>query len=119
MKRRTVLKGGLILAVTGHTAAGVVSIADPLLDTIRQFRAGEKAYNAIPMEHITDANRDHLVQATYGAAMDRLDAWEAPALSREGAIEALKLMEEQDVFIDVIGESMRKAVLGYLESLPA
>ncbi|MFA1622509.1 hypothetical protein ACDY96_06660 [Rhizobium mongolense] len=43
--------------------------------------------------------------------------WKDAARTREGAIEALKLMAEQEVFIDSMGEPLRLAVLRYLESL--
>ncbi|NTG71705.1 hypothetical protein G6M02_00040 [Agrobacterium rhizogenes] len=49
--------------------------------------------------------------------MNRLLEWDQPALTHEGAIEALKFMAENDVFVDDMGEPLRLAVLGYLESL--
>ncbi|MGI8397774.1 hypothetical protein ACRYWZ_15485 [Agrobacterium deltaense] len=92
---------------------------DPLLDTIKGFRKALAAYSAIPVEEITQANEDGFVEKTYGPWMDMLDDWDEPARSVEGAIEAIKHMQDQDVFIDIVGKSMAKAVLGFLEGVRA
>ncbi|MUZ72938.1 hypothetical protein GOZ90_09610 [Agrobacterium vitis] len=117
MNRRTILKGGLVLAATSHTAAGTTIVADPLLNAIRDYRTGIDVMNAIPPALITMENEDDLVQATYGPHQHRLQQWNTPAMSREGAIEALRLMESEHVFVDEIGVSMHRAVLAFLEGL--
>ena len=116
MNRRTVLKGGLVLAATSHTAVGTATPVDPLLEAIHDFREGCERYNVMSRT-MADGDEEAYILATCGPPQDRLCAWTAPAITREGAIEALKFMEEQDVFIDRIGEGMRRAVLGYLEGL--
>jgi hypothetical protein len=101
----------------------VISIAkcrpcnDPLMDTIEAYRAGLREMNAIPIDDVTFENEDELVAKTYGEPMNRLLQWDQPALTKEGAIEALKLMDEQNVFTDRVGETMRLAVLRFLEAL--
>lgn len=116
MNRRTVLKGGLVVAIAGHTAAGVAVAADPLAQAIRDYRAGKAAYCVTPT---TSETEDAVYEMTIGRTERIVDNWDQPALTREGAIEALKLMEEEEVFIDKVGERMCRAVLGYLEGLPA
>lgn len=92
---------------------------DPLLDTINGFRKALATFSAIPVDQITNANEDGLVEETYGPWMDKLDDWDQPARSVEGAIEAIKLMQDQDVFVDIVGKSMAKAVLSFLEGVRA
>ncbi|MBY2932712.1 hypothetical protein [Rhizobium leguminosarum] len=89
---------------------------DPLRDTIHAYRDGVKKLGAMK-EQITRDNEDSFVQQTYGPCMDALLTWDKPAGTREGAIEALKLMSEEQVFLDSMGEPLRLAVLRYLESL--
>ncbi|WIC86871.1 hypothetical protein A6U93_18535 [Agrobacterium tumefaciens] len=104
-----------VLDIPGVTAAP----QDPLLDTIKGFRDGLAAFSAIPGDQITQENEEGLVEETYGPWQDELDDWDEPARSVEGAIEAIKLMQQQDVFIDVVGKSMAKAVLSFLEGVRA
>ena len=104
-----------VLDIPGVAAAP----QDPLLDTIKGFRDGLAAFSAIPGDQITQENEEGLVEETYGPWQDELDDWDEPARSVEGAIEAIKLMQEQDVFIDVVGKSMAKAVLSFLEGVRA
>ncbi|WCK24130.1 hypothetical protein [Agrobacterium pusense] len=92
---------------------------DPLLDTIKGFREALAAFSAIPVDEITQANEDALVEETYGPWMEKLDNWDEPARSVEGAIEAIKHMQNQEVFCDVAGKSMAKAVLAFLEGVRA
>jgi len=92
---------------------------DPLLDTIKGFREALAAFSAIPVDEITQANEDSLVEETYGPWMEKLDNWDEPARSVEGAIEAIKHMQNQEVFCDVAGKSMAKAVLAFLEGVRA
>lgn len=90
---------------------------DPLIDAIAAYRDGMAQLNAIPEEQITKENENALIAGTYEVPMHRLLDWDKPALTTEGAIEALRLMSEEDVFVDDMGEPLRRAVLGYLESL--
>ncbi|KNY35576.1 hypothetical protein [Agrobacterium sp. SUL3] len=113
----TVDKDGIY---TGLVVSGLaVAPQDPLLDTIKGFRDGLAAFSAIPGDQITGANEDGLVEATYGRWLVKLDDWDEPAGSVEGAIEAIKLMQDQDVFVDVVGKSMARAVLSFLEGVRA
>lgn len=118
MNRRTMLKGGLVLAATAHSAAVAPIIADPLLSVSNAYKSGLAAFNAIPDDILTRENEEQFVADTYADAHDQIAAWDQPAMTRDGAIEALRFMKEQDVFSDAFGEPLRRAVLGYLESLP-
>lgn len=55
--------------------------------------------------------------ATYVPPMEVLRAWQQPAISREGAIAALRLVvkEEDDFWANDVHGAMVKAALGYLE----
>ncbi|NTF35528.1 hypothetical protein [Agrobacterium rubi] len=92
---------------------------DPLLATIQEFHSGLTRFNELEKETVTQADEDRLVAETYGGPIDRLYDWDAPAVTLEGAIEALKLMKQQDVFSDRLGESMARAVLSFLEGAKA
>jgi hypothetical protein len=90
---------------------------DPLLDAINGYRNGIEELTAIADSgQITRENEDQIYQETLGKYEDVLDTWDQPAPTREGAIAALVLMGERDMFEDIIGEPLRKAVLGYLEA---
>lgn len=91
---------------------------DPLLSTILEYRSGLERLNELK-SLITPENEDRLVGETYGPYEEKLMKWDTPAVTVEGAIEALKLMEESDVFIDTLGEKMSRAVLSFLEGLRA
>lgn len=89
---------------------------DPLIAEIRAYREGVAKFNAIPLDQITRENEDQLADEVYQRHENALLNWNQPALTRTGAIEALKLMGESDAFRDDIGEPMRLAVLRYLEA---
>lgn len=89
---------------------------DPLLTKIKDFQAGLERLRSIK-DTITTENEERLVAETYGPLLDQLTEWDAPAVTLEGAIEALKLMKQQDVMNDPLGEAMRCAVLSFLEGV--
>ncbi|MGO7561801.1 hypothetical protein ACC754_20480 [Rhizobium johnstonii] len=90
---------------------------DDLLDTINAYRDGVQAFRSMPAGSITFENEDAIAAETYELHERALVDWKDAAPTREGAIEALKLMAEQEVFLDSMGEPLRLAVLRYLESL--
>ena len=106
-----------------HTFIKVPEISrgpiDPLLATIQEYRSGVERFSALEKSTVTQENEARLVEETYGPLMDQLINWNTPAVSVEGAIAALKLMEESDVFSDVMGETMSRAVLSFLEGAKA
>lgn len=89
---------------------------DELRDTIRKYRAGVEEAKRRKQE-ITVENEESIILESYGKHLASLERWNKPAATREGAVEALKLMADLDVFEDPIGEVMRLAVLRYLEAV--
>lgn len=89
--------------------------SDALVDAINAYRSGASEFEAIPADQLTSENEVKIYQRTCGVPMKRLVEWDRPASSREGSIEALKFMAEQEVFAGQLGESLSRAVLGYLE----
>ncbi|WP_051000018.1 hypothetical protein [Sinorhizobium fredii] len=85
---------------------------DPLVDAIAAYRAGMKDYD-LNAPHDNDA-ADAYADISYRPPMLVLDEWSQPARSRQGAIEALRLLAEEPdcTFTD----SMIAAALGYLEA---
>ncbi len=88
---------------------------DPFLTAITAYREAKEAFEAAPDEASTKA----VETATYGPLEDALRSWTGGAQSRKGAIEALKLMTEEEVFEDTMGFAMHRVVLDYLENLDA
>ncbi len=88
---------------------------DPFLSAITAYREAKTAFEAAPDEASTKA----VETATYGPLQDALRSLAGGAQSRKGAIEALKLMTEEEVFEDTMGEAMQRVALEYLETLDA
>lgn len=117
MNRRTVLKGGFVLAATAHTAALAPEIAaDPLLECIRSYGAGVKEFCRRSEEDDWSA----LTDETYGPALSRLQNWNLPAPTRESAIAGLRLSLDEETGIkgSEAAERMILATIQYLETLP-
>jgi hypothetical protein len=115
--RRQFLSSVTVAPAAVASALATAAAADPLLDAIKRYRSGVVALNSVPVGLITLENEDDIVEETYGPHYRRLLEWDEPALTRESAVEALRLMESEQVFLDDIGISMHRAVLRYLESL--
>ncbi|PWE57166.1 hypothetical protein DEM27_05860 [Metarhizobium album] len=88
--------------------------ADPLLSTILSYRDGCKAYADGLTEEDID-NDDTLFERTYGEQMRALTAWQDPATTPEGAIEALRLIKDERMITEPMGVAMVDAAIGYLE----
>lgn len=119
MNRRTILKGGIVLAVTGHTAVASGEVADPIITAIRDYHNGVAAFNAINEEDWDlHAGEFAVIAKTYGAPLDVLEEWDAPAETIEGAIQALRFAaEEAEQFASSAAvPRMIAAALGYLEA---
>lgn len=117
MNRRTVLKGGFVLAATAHTAVAVANPAagDPLLSAIRAYQASINDFNRLANG---DNDWNEIAQATYALHLNALNEWTKPATSLEGAREALRitLTDEGGIYgCDKACESMIRAALAYLE----
>lgn len=89
---------------------------DTLIDVIQAYRAGMNAYADHP-EFSSHDEENEVAEATYGVHADKLDKWDAPATSREEAMEALRFaLEDAAQWCgSVTTSTMIKAALGYLE----
>ena len=95
---------------------------DPIISAINRYYEGILEFRAIPDEMWPELGGESAVcQSTYGAAMDALDNWKQPCISREGAIAALKFAqkESEDYYAEPSVRSMIAAVLAYLEGAVA
>ena len=72
MDRRTVLKGGLVLAATAHTAALAPVIVDPLLETIRAYQCGCDDFNRLADAASDDRQWDEFESYTFGPPLAKL-----------------------------------------------
>ena len=83
---------------------------DPLVAEIAAYRAGLAAYHSLPDEEACD-------HTTYDGPMETLLNRGGPALTREGAVEALRLAvsEAKYTIADPVVVKMIHAAIGYLE----
>jgi hypothetical protein len=89
--------------------------ADPLADTIAEYRAGSAQFAAIPSDLIDMGNEEDFVMATYGPAFDRL--WDdcPPATSLRGVAEAIRFTIESQSICCSSSENTLEAALAFLE----
>lgn len=117
--RRSILAGVGSLTLLGTPASAA---PDPIIDAIKAYRAGMAAYDEHPINTIpgggTKEQEAAAVAATYGPPLDALENWDQPAVSRQGAIAALRLVLDGavDFYLPDESEAMVKAVLRYLEA---
>lgn len=119
MMRRTVLKGGFVLAATAHTSVASGDIAaDPLMDAINAYYEGARLFNDLADGVGPYADEDAAIAATYGPTDDALRNWDSPASTRKSAIAALMVAraELRDYSNSDIAKSMIAASIGYLET---
>ncbi|MHC2359067.1 hypothetical protein [Rhizobium leguminosarum] len=96
---------------------------DALRDKIIAYRDGLRAFREMPIEMFTRENEDQIAADMYEKHEDALREWKGAAPSREGAIEALKLLTEIDIFTDdfrldgSLAQTLRLSALRYLEGL--
>ena len=106
-----------IPAIGGAVAAPAVSTQhDPLVDAIRAYRAGLAEFNANAPED--DDEADAYAEVSYGPPLNVLKKWERPAQTRTGALEALRLIadENKDFARNPVVGSLLAAALAYLEA---
>lgn len=78
-----------------------------------------EAYWRLPIVkqvHVTDEDMDAAVETTYGPPLAVLDTWNRPAVTRAGAVAALKYVQTEVTGLGDGIDAMVKAALGYLES---
>ncbi|MBN9032821.1 MAG: hypothetical protein J0I23_23755 [Rhizobiales bacterium] len=99
--RRTVLKAGLVLATTGHPAVAGGGFAeappDPLVDAIRAYKNGIAAFDAIKEDDWPlHGGEEAVIEKTYAKSLQALQSWHKPALTRQGAVEALRFAHTEN-----------------------
>jgi hypothetical protein len=93
-----------------------LGIVDPILIAIGDLRAGQADYNEnAPMD--TDAAANAYAEISYMPPQRIIEGWNQPALTKGGAIEALKLamQADQDGDYAIVGP-MLAAALAYIET---
>jgi len=97
------------------TSAVHVAAIDPLLKAVRDYESALADYNANSPSGNEKANA--YADETYAPAMRILQNWSKPALSRAGALAALRVAckEAQDFQTTEMIPSMLDAALGYFE----
>ena len=96
----------------------MAELVDPMLEAIKDYRAGYAAFMAIPSEQITGDNEDALVAATYGPPQSAilLNAPHTPKVtSIAGVREAIRLTFEENALIDCLAENALREALAYLD----
>ncbi|MGR9136872.1 hypothetical protein [Rhizobium leguminosarum] len=90
---------------------------DPLLAVIRAYQQGYDDFNVNAPKTSDDSAVSAYVDASYGPHLARLNDWEGPAGSMEGAVEALRLAlnDTGGVKDTEAGERMVAAALAFLE----
>ncbi|MDC9808426.1 hypothetical protein [Rhizobium binxianense] len=87
---------------------------DQLLALIAAYRAGMREFASLP-DFSTREEEDAAEDRTFAPHSRALKNWTGPATSRQGAIEALKFMIEEDMFNDMAGKPLARAVIAFLE----
>lgn len=93
------------------------SVSDPLLDAIKAFRDGMAAFNATGSD-LSDDENNALFDVHVAKVQTALDEWVDPALTQEGAVEALRLAQEEGALYEnspIVG-TMVRAALGFMEA---
>ncbi|MER9615581.1 hypothetical protein [Mesorhizobium sp. M0207] len=91
---------------------------DPLLDLIERYRAGCDAYQCGSRGNRDDEALDALADVTYSPPMRDIEEWTRPAVSRQGATAALRLVltEIGDFPQSGMLPPLLNAALAYLEA---
>ncbi|MFK0688026.1 hypothetical protein ACFX5Q_07450 [Mesorhizobium sp. IMUNJ 23033] len=99
---------------TGSTAPETIN--DPLLDAIRAYRAGMDDYNVNAPDDSDEA--DAYAEISYAPSLEVLAEWEQPAKTYRGALEALRLVAEENVVSQAsdINGPLLAAALAYFEA---
>lgn len=99
INRRLALLGGLsaaaALAAVPRAHAGAEAGHDPLADAIRTYRTGMADYNFNAPKGDDDL-ADEYVEQSWGPPFAVLEEWEEPAQTHRGALEALRLVAEEN-----------------------
>lgn len=91
---------------------------DPLFDLIEAYRAGMREYAGLP-DTVTRKEEDDAYDKFVGPHSYALKNWTRAATTTQGAIEALKFMIEEDMFNDMAGKPLARAVISFLQKSDA
>ncbi len=95
---------------------------DPITDAIQAYRDGEKAFCAIKeKDWPSHGGHEAVIDKTYRPPMHVLDNWNQAAVTKLGAMAALRfaLEESEDFWCEPSVKAMMRAALGYLEGVAA
>ncbi|WP_074061063.1 hypothetical protein [Rhizobium etli] len=118
ISRRLFLSQSSAAAVSGLAASTTIAqpvVTDPLIDAIAAYRSGLADFNQNAPED--DMGSNAYGEITWKPAHAVLASWTRPAISREGALEALRIAHWE---LDYSGDSamivpMMAAALSYFE----
>jgi hypothetical protein len=111
--RRTIMKAAVL---SGIPAGAVTAVTDdPLLDAVNAYRAGIKAFAALPAELLTKENEQQYAEATYDPAFRAITYGDLEARSIAGVREAIRLALEEDAIDDRLAEGALRSALAYLD----
>lgn len=97
------------------------SASDPLIKAIGEYHAAMAAYANDPIVHqggYTDEEYDAAVVGTYSPALEALQRWDKPALTRDGAVAALQFaaQESKQYAASEAMTALMAAALAYFEN---
>lgn len=104
------------LAAIVPAAAEAVTVRDPIIDAINAYRTGMAAYNGRE-DFANREEEDAAIAETWGPPMAVLGAWDKPAVSRQGALEALRfaIEEAEEYSCSEMLTNAARAALRYFE----
>ena len=106
-----------MLNTTVRAAAEGMPADDPIIAAIKACRDGNAAFCAIKeADWPAHGGETAVVDKTYGPPFEALVDWDQPALTREGALTALRYALEENHDVDYSVPSMLAAALAYFEA---
>jgi len=109
------MAGGFVSRMTTSTEVSPSTASDPLLETIEGYRRGMREYARLP-DFSTREEENAAIASTFQPFSEALKHWKSPATTKQSAIETLKFMIEEDMFNDMAGAPLARAVIAYLET---
>lgn len=104
-----------ILAAAEGVSSSTANEIDPLLMLIEAYRAGMREFARLP-DFASREEEDVACENTFAPHSEALKNWSGPATTTQGAVEALKFMIEEDMFNDMAGKPLARAVIAFLEA---
>ncbi|MFC3208198.1 twin-arginine translocation signal domain-containing protein [Aquamicrobium soli] len=114
-RRRFLANTAMVGAAVPVAVPVAAAVHDPLLEAISQYRAGIKAFAAIPDDVLTKENERLYVEATYLPSFKAIAYGNLEASSMAGVREAIRIALEDDAINDSLAEGALKSALAYLD----